>query len=91
VDPPVCSCKPGEGCDAEGDPGCAYCRIIDPEWPCPADDEDAPDDAPPDAHPVLGPCDVRHCPNEATAIVRWHYVCVDHIDPPKREIQQDAR
>lgn len=32
-----CTCVPGEGCDAEGDPGCLYCQHIDPEWPCPAD------------------------------------------------------
>ena len=33
-----CTCTPGEGCDAEGDPGCGYCQRIDPEWPCPADE-----------------------------------------------------
>ena len=32
-----CTCVPGEGCDEEGDPGCAYCRSIDSEWPCPAE------------------------------------------------------
>lgn len=33
---PVCSCT-SEGCDAEGEPGCAYCRTADPELPCPAE------------------------------------------------------
>ena len=33
-----CTC-PSDGCDAEGDPGCAYCQHIDPEWPCPHDPE----------------------------------------------------
>lgn len=32
-----CTCVPGEGCDEEGDPGCAYCRSLDCEWPCPAE------------------------------------------------------
>lgn len=35
----TCTCKVGEGCDEEGEPGCAYCRSIDCEWPCPAEDE----------------------------------------------------
>jgi hypothetical protein len=34
-----CTCVPGEGCDAEGDPGCRYCQVADPELPCPADDD----------------------------------------------------
>ena len=33
-----CTCLVGEGCDEEGDPGCAYCQELDSEWPCPADD-----------------------------------------------------
>jgi len=37
--PTGCVCKPGEGCDEEGDPGCAYCRALDGEMPCPADPE----------------------------------------------------
>lgn len=32
-----CTCTPENACDEEGDPGCAYCRGIDPEWPCPAE------------------------------------------------------
>jgi hypothetical protein len=52
VDPPVCTCMPGEGCDAEGDPGCRYCQVIDPEWPCPADAED--DAEPTTATPETG-------------------------------------
>lgn len=39
VDPAECVCKPGEGCDEEGDPGCAYCRALDCERPCPAEDD----------------------------------------------------
>ena len=35
-----CTCVPGEGCDEEGDPGCAYCRSIDCEWPCPAESDE---------------------------------------------------
>jgi hypothetical protein len=34
---PSCSCRPAEGCDAEGSPGCAYCQTADSELPCPAD------------------------------------------------------
>ena len=34
-----CVCVPGEGCDEEGDPGCAYYRSLDCEWPCPAEVE----------------------------------------------------
>lgn len=32
-----CTCTHDEGCDEDGDPGCAYCREIDSEWPCPAE------------------------------------------------------
>jgi hypothetical protein len=32
-----CVCTPWGGCDEEGDPGCAYCRELDCELPCPAD------------------------------------------------------
>lgn len=35
----TCTCVPGEGCDEEGDPGCAYCQTIDHEEPCPADED----------------------------------------------------
>ena len=35
----TCTCIPGEGCDAEGQPGCGYCAEADPELPCPADDD----------------------------------------------------
>lgn len=34
-----CVCAPGEGCDAEGEPGCEYCRSLDGEYPCPVDDD----------------------------------------------------
>lgn len=34
-----CTCVLESGCDEEGDPGCAYCRGIDCEWPCPAEVE----------------------------------------------------
>lgn len=33
---PACTCT-AEGCDGEGDPGCAYCRALDIEDPCPAE------------------------------------------------------
>lgn len=39
----VCTCRPGEGCDEEGDPGCAYCRGLDGEWPCPSEVVPCPD------------------------------------------------
>lgn len=32
-----CTCGP-DGCDEEGMPGCAYCRALDAEMPCPADE-----------------------------------------------------
>lgn len=32
-----CTCVQGEGCDQEGKPGCAYCRSVDCERPCPAE------------------------------------------------------
>jgi hypothetical protein len=32
-----CICEPGEGCDEEGQPGCAFCCALDGEMPCPAD------------------------------------------------------
>ncbi len=35
----VCVCTPSDGCDEEGDPGCQFCRRLDPEEPCPADPE----------------------------------------------------
>lgn len=35
-----CTCVPGEGCDQDGDPGCAYCQLAYPELPCPADTDD---------------------------------------------------
>ena len=38
----ACTCRPGEGCDDEGDPGCAACQAADPYMPCPAD-RDEPD------------------------------------------------
>lgn len=38
IEPP-CSCVPGAGCDAEGDPGCVYCQTVDAELPCPAEVE----------------------------------------------------
>ena len=40
LDPRDCTCRPGEGCDQEGDPGCRYCQLVDQEWPCPAEVED---------------------------------------------------
>jgi hypothetical protein len=36
----MCTCRP-EGCDEEGDPGCAYCRSLDSEWPCPAEEAES--------------------------------------------------
>ena len=33
-----CTCVRGQGCDEEGDPGCALCQQMDGEMPCPADD-----------------------------------------------------
>jgi hypothetical protein len=32
-----CTCLPDD-CDEEGDPGCALCQALDPEWACPAED-----------------------------------------------------
>ena len=34
-----CVCTPEGGCDEEGTPGCAYCKALDSEEPCPAEDE----------------------------------------------------
>jgi hypothetical protein len=33
-----CTCLADEGCDEEGDPGCALCQALDPEWLCPAEE-----------------------------------------------------
>lgn len=32
-----CTCSSEDGCDEEGDPGCALCQALDPEWCCPAE------------------------------------------------------
>lgn len=34
--PRPCTCTP-DSCDAEGDPGCYVCQVIDGEEPCPAE------------------------------------------------------
>ena len=37
MEPIECICVADEGCDAEGDPGCEYCRALDGEFMCPAE------------------------------------------------------